>query len=70
MVGISQYERARRSNVFLITLGLYGSNFSEVVKAIREKGLKALDRGVEVKVDREKILLIAFIYIYLGNMPQ
>lgn len=69
MAGISQYERARRSNVFLITLGPHGSNFSEVVKAIREKGLKALDRGIEVKVDREKILLIAFIYTYLGDMP-
>lgn len=69
MASISQRERARRANVFLITLGPYSSNFADVVKAIGEKGLTALNRGIEIEVDREKVLLIVFIYTYLGNMP-
>lgn len=66
---MNQYKRVRRANVFLVTLGPYGSNFADIVKAIREKGLKALDRSVEIDVDRERVLLIAFTYAYLGNMP-
>lgn len=70
LAGMNQYKRVRRANVFLVTLGPHGSNFADVVKAIREKGLKALDRGVEIDVDRERVLLIAFTYAYLGDMPQ
>lgn len=69
LAGINQYKRARRANIFLVTLGPYGSNFADIVKVIREKGLKALNRSIEINIDRERVLLIAFIYAYLGNIP-
>lgn len=69
MAGISFYKRARRTNVFPITLGPYRSNFAAIVNAISDKGLIALDKGVEIKIVGERLLLIAFIFVYIGDMP-
>lgn len=69
MAGISFYKRARRTNVFPITLGPYGSNFVAIVNAIGDKGLTALDKGVEIEIAGERVLLIAFTFAYIGDMP-
>jgi len=65
--GLSFHERARRSNVIPLTLGPPGSNFSDVDAL---KALKPLDRGIEVEVEGEKVLLCAFTLAYIGDMPQ
>lgn len=70
LAGISFYKRARRTNVFPITLGPYRSNFVAVVNAISDKGLIALDKGVEIEIAGETLLLIAFIFVYISDMPQ
>lgn len=69
MAGISFYKRARRTNVFPITLGPYGSNFIAIVNAIGDKGLIALDKGVEIEIAGERVLLIAFTFVYIGDIP-
>jgi hypothetical protein len=66
---LSFQERTRRANVVPITLGPHGSNFSDVVDAL--KSLRPLDAGVEVELrPGEKILLCAFTMAYIGDMPQ
>lgn len=56
--------------MFPITLGPYRSNFAAIVNAISDKGLIALDKGIEIEIeDGEKVLLIAFTFVYIGDMP-
>lgn len=56
--------------MFPITLGPYRSNFAAIVNAISDKGLIALDKGIEIEIaDGEKVLLIAFTFTYIGDMP-
>lgn len=71
MVGISFYERARRTNVFPITLRPYRSNFAAVVNTISDKGLIALDKGIEIEIakDSKRVLLIAFTFVYISDIP-
>lgn len=69
IVVLSARKRDRRANVFPLTLGLHGSNFADVVEAI--KLLAMLDRGVEVHIPRAgKVLLVAFTIAFLGDMLQ
>lgn len=61
-------KRDRRANVFPLTLGLYGSNFVDVVEAI--KLLATLNRGIEVYIlGIGNVLLVAFTIAFLSNMP-
>jgi hypothetical protein len=59
-------ERARRANVFPITIGPHGNNFFDVIGCL--KSLSHLDRGVEVQIGDEKVLLCAFTMAYTGDM--
>lgn len=69
LVLLSTRERDRRSNVFPLILGLYSSNFADVVEAI--KLLTILNRGVEVYIlGIGKILLVVFTLAFLSNIPQ
>lgn len=62
-------QRAKRHNVFPITSGPHGSNFHDVVSAL--KGLAVLDRGIEVDwFDGKKMTIMAFAFSLLGDMPQ
>ena len=61
-------ERQRRANVFPLTLGPHGSNFSDVIGAL--KSLITLDRGAIVDIHGEEVLLCAFTHAYIGDMPQ
>lgn len=61
-------KRDRRANVFPLILRLYGSNFVDIVEAI--KLLAILNRGIEVYIlGTGKILLVAFTLAFLSNMP-
>lgn len=69
IAALSARERDRRANVFPLTLGPHGSNFADVVEAI--KLLAMLDRGIEVHIPGAgKVLLVAFTMAFLGDMPQ
>jgi hypothetical protein len=57
--GLSFQERARHANVILLTLGPHGSNFADVVDALRA-GLIPLDRGIETEINGETVRLCAF----------
>lgn len=68
LVLLSSRERDRRANVFPLTLGPYSSNFADVVEAI--KLLTVLNRGVKVYIlGIGNVLLIAFIFAFLSNIP-
>lgn len=68
-VGLLFIERNRRANVFLFILGLYSSNFADVVEAI--KSLAILDCRVDVNIPAiGKVRLVVFTFAYIGNMPQ
>jgi hypothetical protein len=62
-------DRARRGNVHPLTLGPHGSNFGDVVRALRPY-LVLLEGGVEVDILGEKIFLCAFTLSHIGDMPQ
>lgn len=60
-------KRTRRTNCFILTLGLYRSNFSDIVKALGL--LTALDRGIEVYIlGTSNVLLVAFTYAFIGDI--
>lgn len=61
-------KRTRRANCFTLTLGPYRSNFPDVVKALSL--LVGLDRSIEVQMlGVGKVILIAFTYTFISNMP-
>ena len=63
---LSFQERTHRANVVPITLGPHGSNFADVVDAL--KSLRPLDAGVEVELrPGENVLLCAFTMAYIGD---
>jgi hypothetical protein len=62
-------ERSRRINVHPITLGPHGSNLNDVAKALQPFML-ALEGGLEMDICGEKILVCAFSFAYIGDMPQ
>jgi hypothetical protein len=67
--GLSFQERARRANVIPLTLGPHGSNFADVVDALKA-GLIPLDRGIETEINGETVRLCVFTHAFLGDMPQ
>jgi hypothetical protein len=67
--GLSFQERALPANVIPLTLGPHGSNFADVVDALKA-GLISLDRGVEVEINGETVRLCAFTHTFIGDMPQ
>lgn len=69
LVYISFYKRARRVNVFPVTLRPYGSNFATIVNTISNRGLIDLDKGVEIQIDSKRVLLVAFTFVIIRDMP-
>lgn len=67
IIVLSTRKRDRRANIFPLILGLYRSNFADIIEAI--KLLAILDRGVKVYIPRAgKVLLVAFTIAFLGNI--
>ena len=67
-VGMSFYKRTQRANVLPFTLGPYGSNFTDVVNAIRGS-LSSLDRSIKIETSFGKVTLLTFLLAFIGNMP-
>src|SRR5271168_1425078 len=61
-------ERNRRANVLPLTLGPHGSNFDDVVAAL--KSLIPLDRGTLLDIKGIPTMMCAFTLCYIGDMPQ
>lgn len=57
--------------MFPITLRPYRSNFAAIVNTISDKGLTALDKGIEIEIakDSKRVLLVAFTFVYISDMP-
>ncbi|ELR07442.1 hypothetical protein GMDG_08411 [Pseudogymnoascus destructans 20631-21] len=60
--------RMHPANVFVITLGLHGSNLDDVLLSILD--LPKLDRGMSLNINGEKKLVMAFMLGYIRDMPQ
>jgi hypothetical protein len=61
-------ERAKRNNVYPITLGPHGSNLADVISTL--KRLSQLDYGIETEIHGKKTKLVAYAHMFLGDMPQ
>jgi len=66
--GLSAREQTQRSNIFPITLGLFGAAYKDVVTALHH--LRTLDKGVMVSINSEKVFLCAHVLAFTGDMPQ
>lgn len=67
IIVLSTRKCDRRANIFPLILGLYRSNFADIVEAI--KLLAILDRGIKVHIPRAgKVLLVAFTIAFLGDI--
>lgn len=64
----SSCERNRRANVLPLTLGPHGSNFDDVVAAL--KSLIPLDRGTLLDIKGIPTMMCVFTLCYIGDMPQ
>ena len=65
---LDEYERSRRSNIFPITLGPYGSKWDEVVESLAH--LRDLEKGILMTVNNREVFVCAPTLAYCGDMPQ
>lgn len=65
---LNSQDRARRANVIPLTLGPHGSNFEDVVAAL--KALIPLDKGTLVDINGTPTTMCIFSLCYIGDMPQ
>lgn len=63
----SSLERNRWANILPLTLGPHGSNFTDVVKAMR--ALYTLDDGRVLSINQQNVFVSVFALAYLGDMP-
>ncbi|KAJ5124136.1 uncharacterized protein N7515_007961 [Penicillium bovifimosum] len=62
-------EREKRANLFTLTLGPHGTNYTDVTRCLMN--INELERGIEVDwVDGKKMRVVAFCLSYIGDMPQ
>ncbi|KAI1104417.1 hypothetical protein F4804DRAFT_332300 [Jackrogersella minutella] len=66
--GMNSKDRKKRENTFPLFLSPHGSVFDDVIDSLR--ALIPLDKGVEVTVKGQRVMLCAFTLAYLGDMPQ
>lgn len=60
-------KRNRRTNIILLTLGPYESNFTDVVKGL--PAIKDLNASIILSINRVKIIVYTFPLVYLSNIP-
>ncbi|KAI0550499.1 hypothetical protein F4679DRAFT_572871 [Xylaria curta] len=68
IAALPKAEHARQINVFPLTLGPHGSNFADVIKALEP--MKALDKGLIVQINGQRVVLCAPVFAFTGDMPQ
>src|SRR3982074_2557748 len=61
-------EHVRPINVLPMTLGPHGANFHDVMEVLTP--MKALDQGITVEINGNKILLYTPIIAFTSNMLQ
>ena len=65
----SAADRNKINNIYPITLGPHGSNFTDVISSLG--GLTTLDQGVDVDwYDGQKMKVVPYCLSFLGDMPQ
>lgn len=67
--GLNNIERNRRTNIFPLTLGLHGSNLTDVIEAIWPR-LREFEEGSVIHVHGNATLVFAFTFCFTGDMPQ
>jgi hypothetical protein len=69
LASLSYAERRKVSNMFTLTLGPDGTSFGDTVASFKGS-MHELERGTVVEINGQKVLLMAFIFVYTGDMPQ
>lgn len=62
-------ERRNMSNTFTLTLGPDGAFFNDTVASFQES-MHELERGTVMEINGQAALLMPFICVYTGDMPQ
>jgi hypothetical protein len=57
------------SNTFTLTLGPDSASFNDTVASFQES-MHELERGTVMEINGQAVLLIPFICVYTGDMPQ
>ncbi|RYC54491.1 hypothetical protein CHU98_g11716 [Xylaria longipes] len=68
IAALPKSEHARQINVFPLTLGPHGSNFTDVIKALEP--MKALDKGLVISVNGQQTVICAPVLAFTGDIPQ
>lgn len=66
--GLSENDRTREANVFPVALGPHGSDFGDVVKAL--KSMRYLDEGIAARINGQDVRMCVFTMCFTGDMPQ
>lgn len=64
---LSIQERKRRTNVFPLTISLYGSNLDDVIRVIRVFLVK-LDASVVLEVNRQDTIVCTITAYFIANI--
>lgn len=68
IVALPKNEHTRQANVYPLTLGPYGSNFEDVIKALAP--MRFLDEGMMVNIKGTDVLVCAPLLALIGDMVQ
>ncbi|OJD12911.1 hypothetical protein ACJ73_09277 [Blastomyces percursus] len=67
---LSAAERTKRQNLFTITFGPHGTNFSDTTKALSPSFLQLDCEGVNVHIGGQLTRVVSSCLSFLGDMPQ
>lgn len=68
LASLPKVDHRRQMNVFPLTLGPHGSNFHDVMLALEP--LRALDRGLVLKINGEDTFVSTPVFCQIADMPQ
>ncbi|OTA53841.1 hypothetical protein K449DRAFT_389592 [Hypoxylon sp. EC38] len=66
--GFNRIDRRKRANTFPLFISPHGTVFDDVVDSLRT--FIPLDKGIEVTIRGQRVILCAFTLAYIGDMPQ
>lgn len=68
IVAMAKAEYKRQINVLPLTLGPYGSNFQDVMKALEP--MYTLDRGIVLTINKKQVIICTPIFALAADMVQ
>lgn len=69
LLSLPYEERRKIANIFTLSLGLYGAEIDDIVRALATNGCNDLARGLEISMGEDKNTVVcAFPLIVTGNM--